>query len=328
MQVEILEDGTVKVKYGTDPFTIPQGSWKIEGDKITVSIKDKTTGTIVVYIMIRTEFGWTNEAGTEVMSEPVRTHVTKEEASVMGEWKFTFGMTSTGQVRFTDTYKVQFKPEGGVWGPETGYWKVTSQGKVKCEIEGVEYTLIIYDVIGGFKVEGENIAIIEPELDYDPYFGKPDAAVLGEWSWGADDEKIYFTENGKIKYTDGKEPWTPDQGSWKWDGDVLVIIFNDFEWKLDIQLNGTFVVDPAKNPTITDPMPMRDPILEHTPKDPAYGKPEAEVIGEWFFEVTKTADPTATGTKEKIVLLDDGTVKVRHPKSDTDWRDKIGRAHV
>lgn len=70
--------------------------------------------------------------------------------------------------------------------------------------------MVFYDVINGFRVEGETIAIIDPELDYDPYFGKPDAAVLGEWSWGAEGEKIYFTENYKIKWTDGTSPYTPD----------------------------------------------------------------------------------------------------------------------
>lgn len=65
-------------------------------------------------------------------------------------------------------------------------------------------------------------------------------------------------------------------------------------------------------------MPMKDPVLEHTPKDPAFGKPEAEVIGDWTFESEKT---DGTKTKEKLVLLADGTVKVKHPKSDTPWTD-------
>lgn len=38
--------------------------------------------------MIRTEFGWKKEGSTEIMSEPTRTHVTKKEAKVIGEWNW------------------------------------------------------------------------------------------------------------------------------------------------------------------------------------------------------------------------------------------------
>lgn len=57
MEVEILDSGKVRVKYDSDGFTEPQGSWKIDGDKISISIKDKATGTITVYIMIRKDIG-------------------------------------------------------------------------------------------------------------------------------------------------------------------------------------------------------------------------------------------------------------------------------
>lgn len=133
MEIEILSSGKVKVKYDTDGFTKEQGSWKIEGDKITVTFEDKAApGTIIVYVMIRTDIGWTSETGTDVMSEPIRSHVTKEEASVQGEWSFNFGTTTGGRVRFTKDKTVQWQPTGtDVWGPEEGYWKITTQGKIK-----------------------------------------------------------------------------------------------------------------------------------------------------------------------------------------------------
>lgn len=86
---------------------------------------------------------------------------------------------------------------------------MTSFGKIKTEFQGKTYTMKPYDVAGGFVVEGtkkgETIAIIEPELVYDPYFGTKAASLLGEWKWSNTGEMLYFTENGKIKYTDGKE---------------------------------------------------------------------------------------------------------------------------
>lgn len=143
-----------------------------------------------------------------------------------------------------------------------------------------------YDVAGGFIVENgkkdEHIAIIEPELVYDPYFGTKDAAVLGEWKWGAKGEMIYFTENGKVKYTDGKEPYTPEQGEWKHNADgTMTIVLNFVKYVLDKKLDGTFTVDPKKNPDIKVKIDMHGPELEHVPLDPVFGKPEAEILGEW-----------------------------------------------
>lgn len=94
-------------------------------------------------------------------------------------------------------------------------------------------TLVEYPTIGGFKVEGKTEAIINGVTDYDPYFGSQSAAVLGEWSWGITGEKIYFTENGKIKYTDGTTAYTKEQGNWKFDPAdprVLIIEFNGVSW--------------------------------------------------------------------------------------------------
>lgn len=86
-EMELLEDGKVKVKDGKGPFTLPHGVWKtLKDDKLHVEFKDRVTKQIVIYIMIRTEFGWKKEGSTEMISEPVRKHVTKAESKIMGEW--------------------------------------------------------------------------------------------------------------------------------------------------------------------------------------------------------------------------------------------------
>lgn len=64
---------------------------------------------------------------------------------------------------------------------------------------------------------------------------------------------------------------------------------------------------------------MNEPSLESVPLDPVFGKPAAEVIGEWTIE----SDDSGSGktTKEKITLELDGTVRVKHIKSTTEWTD-------
>jgi hypothetical protein len=209
------------------------------------------------------------------------------EAEVSGIWKFSVdGKIPTGDVRFTDGGKVEFKPNGKPYGDSAGSWVIDP---IKDELVAKfgKYTL---NMVRDQDTGGWTLKEPKPGKPVTKFLGgrlkhttRRKALIIGKWKWKSSSGKIkngeiHLKKNGKLRYRRrGRQFRTV--GKWKIKFNKITLYFYKEVFKFTFnKRTGWKCTSKGCNYGVNTPK------LTH---NPFFGQPEAQFLGDW--EITDTA---------------------------------------
>jgi hypothetical protein len=201
------------------------------------------------------------------------------EAEVAGIWKFSVdGKIPTGDIKFTDGGKVEFKPNGKPYGDKEGSWKITKDTLV-AKFNKFVLTMIKDQNTGGWVIKDPapgkpRTGLFDGRLKH---VTKSKTKVMGKWRWmkaGKYVGQIALMKKGVLKYRDLGRQFRK-VGTWKIRFGIITLRFYKTTYTFTFNRRTGWKCKACD-------IKVHTPTLTH---DPFFGQPEATFLGQWKIKV-------------------------------------------